>query len=152
MAMPSHDLVDHDGVLTAAERARLLRRLRSLFAWVGACVPEITELDGQPVRLRALLARLLDDDELTLEEAQQARRLERALRRRHESLAAELATGELTENEALERLAEAAGILRALRRLRERGPRGELAERVAQERLNDERRWLRFLRSVGRSD
>lgn len=147
--MSPDDLVNHDGVLTAAERARILRRLRSLFVWVGARIPEVTELDGQPVRLRALLAHLLDDDELTLEEAQQAQRLERALRQRHEILATELAGGELTESDALARLAEAAGILRALRRLRERGPRGEVAERAAQERLNDERRWLRFLRSVG---
>ncbi len=144
-------LLDMNGVFTPDERERILARLNSLFAWVGARVPEIVELEGREVRLRRLLNKLINDPALDDEDLELARGLEKALVRKEQELKRQLREAELTEDEALLLFQEARGLLRAMLRLRELGREERNLEGARlRQKLDDEKRWVALLRSVGK--
>lgn len=144
-------LLNMDGIFTPKERERLLVRLNSLFAWVGARIPELVELDGREVRLRELLNNLMSQPDLDDDELEFTRSLEGSLKRKEIQIKGQLKVNDLTEVEALAIFQEARGILRALLRLRELGKEErDMEGAVLQQRLNNEKRWLTLLRSVGR--
>ena len=67
-------LLDMDGLFTPEERQLLLKRLGSLFAWVGAHLPRRLELEGRPVEVRRRLAKLTGAREPTPAQLEPARR------------------------------------------------------------------------------
>lgn len=143
-------LLDMDGVFSPEERERALARLNSLFAWVGARIPEQVELEGRKVSLRQLVNRLINRPHLDEEELRSVRSLEGVLKRREQELRLNLRDDVLSEEEALALFNEARGILRTILRLRELGrEERDMEAAVLQQRLLDEKRWVALLRSVG---
>ena len=143
-------LVDMDGIFSPEERERVLARLNSLFAWVGARIPDLMMVDGESVRVRRLLDDLCNKAELDDEDLRIAGELEEALAGKERELKGRLKDDEISEGEALALLQETRGIIRALLRLRELGKEHrDLAGAALNKRIQDEKRWLCLLRSVG---
>lgn len=146
------ELVNWDGVLTQDERRKILSRLRSAFAEVGARVPDTVELNGARVPLRDTVLGYLERESLSGEELERVEALCDALEDRVAEAERGIREGDIDEATAVGLMREALGILRALSHLRRlRDPeRRRLAREVVMSRVEDERRWLRFVKRVRR--
>ena len=111
-------LVDMDGVLSKEERKRIIKRLHSILAWVGSQIPQDQEVCGEQLNLRDTVIKLVSKETLTKEDLDCAKYLAQHLSERESDLENEIISGEITEEEALELLKEARGILRAIEELR----------------------------------
>ncbi len=146
------ELVNWDGVLSQDERARILARLRSAFADVGARLPELVELGGEEVPLKETVLGYLEKDGLSGEELERVEALCAALEERVAEAESRIRDGELDEASAVALMGEALGVLRAighLRRLQD-PERRSVAREAVMSRVEDERRWLGFVRRVRR--
>jgi hypothetical protein len=129
------------------ERQRLLDRVNSHSATVGATIPETVTIHGDELPLSEFLIetravdRVPPEAEETLAEAKRVLREERA--RRIERLETETLTLETAEEIA----EEAIGIRRALDAL-ENIRRPDFGERSSRASVDDHRRWLGFLDTV----
>jgi beta-phosphoglucomutase-like phosphatase (HAD superfamily) len=110
-------LVDMDGILTEDERARIIKRLHSMLSWVGSIIPDKEMISGEPVDLRKTISELIRKSELTKEDLKNARILAKGISERERDLEGTIVHGDITEEEALELLDEARGLLRATEEL-----------------------------------
>ena len=143
-------LVDMDGVLTEDERRRIIKRLHSLFSWVGSSIPEQEVISGKQMDLRKAVSELITKTELTIEDIEKAWRLARAIAERERYLEKVIISGNITEERALELLEEARGLLRAMDELENIGERSQIIEEKAvfMGKVDDEKRWKEFLDRV----
>jgi beta-phosphoglucomutase-like phosphatase (HAD superfamily) len=143
-------LVDMDGVLTEDERRRIIKRLHSLFSWVGSSIPEHEVISGKPLDLRKVVSDLIKNPELTPEDIEKAWRLARGIAKRERYLERVIISGNITEERALELLDEARGLLRAMDELENIRERNKIKECIASLmcKVDDEKRWMKFLDRV----
>jgi hypothetical protein len=144
------DEVNWDGVLSPQERQRILSRIHSAFAVVGARIPDIEIIDGERVLLRELVFDYLGKTSTTAEELKKVDRLAEGLDRKVRELEGRLHEDQLTERAAVDLMKETLGVLRALQHLRsQKDPKkAHLARRAVLGRVDDERRWLEFISKV----
>lgn len=143
-------LVDMDGVLTEDERRRIIKRLHSMLSWVGSSVPEREIIQGKPIDLRKIVMELISKPRLTKEDLEKARVLAKGIAERERYLEEVIIHGDITEDEALQLLEEARGLLRAmeeLRNIQERKKAIETKETLMKE-VDDEKRWQHFIGKI----
>lgn len=143
-------LVDMDGVLTEDERRRIIKRLHSLFSWVGSSIPEKEYISGKQMDLRRIVSELITKPELTPEDIEKAWTLARAIAERERYLEKVIISGNITEERALELLDEARGLLRAMDELENIRERSKIIEEkdMLMGKVDDEKRWKEFLNRV----
>ena len=143
-------LVDMDGILTEDERARIIKRLHSMLSWVGSIIPDKEVISGRPVDLRKTISELIRKPELTREDLEKAGILAKGISERERDLEGTIVHGDITEEEALELLEEARGLLRAiegLSNIQERGKAIKVKEELLR-KVDDEKRWKKFLDKI----
>ena len=140
-------LVDMDGILTQAERKRIIRRLHSALSWVGSRIPEEGVVCGHYLDLREAVIDLISKEELTKDDIECAKFLAENLSERESDLETEIIHGEISEEEALRLLDEARGLLRAIQELEDLEDRGQKihAKDTLLARVDDEKRWKYFI-------
>jgi len=140
-------LVDMDGILTEDERRRIIKRLHSMLSWVGSSIPEKEVIRGRHVDLRKMIIELISKPELTREDIEKAGVLARGIAERERYLEDVIIHGDITEEEALQLLEEARGLLRAmeeLKNIQEMNKAIEVKETILK-KVDDEKRWKGFL-------
>ena len=143
-------LVNMDGILTEDERARIIKRLQSMLSWVGSIIPDKEVISGRPVDLRKTISELIRKPELTREDLEKAGILAKGISERERDLEGTIVHGDITEEEALELLEEARGLLRAiegLSNIQERGKAIKVKEELLR-KVDDEKRWKKFLDKI----
>jgi beta-phosphoglucomutase-like phosphatase (HAD superfamily) len=143
-------LVDMDGVLTEDERRRIIKRLHSMLSWVGSSVPEREIIQGKPIDLRKIVVELISKPRLTKEDLEKASVLAKGIAERERYLEEVIIHGDITEEEALQLLEEARGLLRAmeeLRNIQERKKAIETKETLLN-KVDDEKRWQHFIGKI----
>jgi hypothetical protein len=143
-------LVDMDGVLTEDERRRIIKRLHSLFSWVGSNIPEHEVISGEHLDLRKVVSELIVKPKLTPEDIEKAWSLAKGIAERERYLEKVIVTGDITEERALELLDEARGLLRAMDELENIRERSKIMEEkeALMGQVDDEKRWKEFLARV----
>lgn len=143
-------LVNMDGILTEDERKRIIKRLHSILSWVGSIIPEKEKIQGRQIDLRKTITELITKPELTLKDIEKAKVLASGIAERERYLEEVIIHGDITEEEALQLLEEARGLLRAmeeLRNIREKRKAIEAKETLLS-KVDDEKRWSRFLGKI----
>lgn len=143
-------LVDMDGILTEDERRRIIKRLHSMLSWVGSSVPEREIIGGKPIDLRKMVVELISKPRLNKEDFEKARVLAKGIAERERYLEEVIIHGDITEEEALQLLEEARGLLRAmeeLRNIQERKKAIETKETLLN-KVDDEKRWQQFIGKI----
>ncbi len=140
-------LVDMDGILTEDERKRIIKRLHSALSWVGSRIPEEGVVCGHYVDLRDAVMDLISKKDLTHDDIECAKFLSDNLLEREADLEKEIIHGEITEEEAIELLDEARGLLRAIQELENLEDRGQKlqAKDTLLARVDDQKRWKYFI-------
>jgi hypothetical protein len=140
-------LVDMDGVLTEGERKRIIKRLHTILSWVGSQIPEKNVVCGENFNLRETVMDLILKEELTREDLECARLLAKDLLKDEKDLENEIISGDITEEEALELLDEARGLLRAIRELENLEDRRKKIEAkdTLLAKVDDEARWRHYI-------
>ncbi|MEE9150995.1 MAG: DUF5788 family protein [Thermoplasmata archaeon] len=143
-------LVNMDGILTEGERKRIIKRLHSILSWVGSIIPEKEEIQGRQIDLRKTITELITKPELTIKDIEKAKVLASGIAERERYLEEVIIHGDITEEEALQLLEEARGLLRAMEELRNiRGKRKAIeAKETLLSKVDDEKRWSRFLGKI----
>lgn len=143
-------LVDHDGVLTEDERGRILARLHSLLSWVGSSIPLEEIIDGEKVDVRETVAEFISKKELTKEDIKKAQSLASLLLSKERDLEERIASGDISEDRALELLEEARGLMRAVQELKNTRNKAEAEanKKILLNKVDDEKRWQKFLEDV----
>lgn len=143
-------LVDMDGILTEDERARIIKRLHSMLSWVGSIIPDKEMILGEPIDLRKTISELIRKSELSRDDLEKARILAKGISERERDLEGTIVHGDITEEEALELLEEARGLLRAIEELsniQERGKAIKVKEELLR-KVDDEKRWKKFIDKI----
>ncbi|HLB71721.1 MAG TPA: DUF5788 family protein [Candidatus Methanoperedens sp.] len=142
-----------DDYISREEREHLLSELHRFLVWVGEQLPEEVDVNGEKVKLHEMIWHCIHQDQLSEQEKERYMELVRLLEakeRRDEEL---LKTEELTHEEAKELYHEAAALIRAIMDLRE-CEEGKVRLKEAGEeqkkKIDDARRWLSFLKSIGK--
>jgi hypothetical protein len=143
-------LVDMDGVLTEAERKRIIKRLHAILSWVGSQIPREQEIMGEQLNLRETVLELISKEDLTKDDIVGAKMLAKILEEREMDLEREIATGDISEDEALLLLEEARGLLRAIVELRTiDDPKRKVdAKDLLLAKVDDEKRWQFFMHKL----
>jgi hypothetical protein len=147
-------LVNMDGILTEDERARIIKRLHSMLSWVGSIIPDKEVISGEPVDLRKTISELVRKSELTKEDLKRARILANGISERERDLEGTIIHGDITEEEALELLEQARGLLRAIEELSNIQERGKAikAKEILLSKVDDEKRWKKFTDKIKGED
>jgi len=143
-------LVDMDGILTEDERRRIIKRLHSMLSWVGSSVPEREFIQGKTIDLRKMVMELISKARLTKEDLEKASVLAKGIAERERYLEEVIIHGDITEEEALQLLEEARGLLRAMEELRNVQERKKAIEtkETLLNKVDDEKRWQRFIGKI----
>jgi hypothetical protein len=140
-------LVDMDGILTEAERKRIIKRLHTILSWVGSHIPEKSMVRGEPLNLRKTVLDLALKEKLTKDDLECAKLLAESLYENEKDLEKEIVSGEISEEKALELLDEARGLLRAIKELEDLEDRSQKldAKDTLLAKVDDEMRWKHFI-------
>jgi hypothetical protein len=143
-------LVDMDGILTEEERGRIIKRLHSMLSWVGSSIPEEEIISGKQIDLRKIIIELISKQELTREDLEKARILAKGIAERERYLEEVITHGDISEEEALQLLDEARGLLRAMEELENIQEKSKALEtkQVLLSKVDDEKRWKSFLNKI----
>lgn len=146
----THNLDDY---ISPEEREHFLSGLHRYLVWVGEKIPEEVEVNGKKIKLHELIWRCIHKKHLTEQEKKRIMELVRILetKERHDEDA--LRKARLTHDEAKRLYDESASLIRAIIDLREcEEGRFKLKEsrEEMKRKIEDARRWIGFLKNVGR--
>ncbi len=145
-------LVDMDGILEEEERRRIIKRLHSMLAWVGSVIPVKEIIRGKQIDLRRTIKELITKPVLSRDDIEKARILAKGIAERERYIEEVIIHGDITEEQAIQLLEEARGLLRAmedLKGIREKGKAIE-AKEILLKKVDDEKRWKQFLDGIKR--
>jgi hypothetical protein len=135
--------------LSEQERAKVMGSINSLFFWAGHMIPDEWEIEGHKVRLRDTVFRMVNDEEVTLEELQAARALAEVLEKEARRLEGDLRHNDLTEAQADSLFDDICGLLRGVAELRDlQTQHDEYRKEQLIQNIGDEKRWLRYVKEV----
>ena len=135
--------------LSAEEKAKIMGSINSLFFWAGHMIPDEWEIEGRKVRLRDTVFRMVNDEDVTLEELQAARALADVLEKEVKRLEGDLRQNDLTMAQADSLFDDICGLLRAVAELRDlQTQHDEFRKEQLIQSIGDEKRWLRYMKEV----
>lgn len=152
------NMTDSNGDLpvTESQRQELLLELHTRLFWVGEQIPESVEVEGTKYKLHEGVWELLGRDMLSDDEKRMAARGVTLLRSMAKEKEHELETGQMSLKEANALRNEIAGILRAAMVLEDvldgtaKRKEKEFHDIFSAQRTEDVRKWLNFLKDVGK--
>lgn len=120
-----------------------------MFYWAGHMIPDEWEIEGEKVRLRNTVFRMVNDDDVTLEEVQVAKVLADKVEKEARRLEKELKEDQLTLAQADNLFDDVCGLLRAVTELREmQSQHDEFRKEQLIQSIGDEKRWLKYVKEV----
>jgi hypothetical protein len=142
-----------DDYISLEEREHLLNGLHRYLIWVGEQVPEEVEVDGKNIKLHELIWSCIHKKELSQQEKDRILELVQLLESKVEHDEETLTKASLTREEAKRLYNDIASLIRAIMDLKEceegkvrlKLPSDELRQKV-----DDARRWMGFLKTVGK--
>lgn len=145
-----HNLDDY---ISPEEREHFLFGLHRYLVWVGEKIPDEVEVNGEIIKLRELIWRCIHKKQLSEQEKKHILELVRMLETKKEHDEEALRKANLTHEEAKRLYDESAALIRAIMDLREieagriklKEPEDEIRKKV-----DDARRWIGFLRNIGK--
>lgn len=128
----------------------IIRRINSLFYWVGEPIPEIELVGGKKVHLRDLVVSYLERKDLTKQDVSSIKSLIQDLEKREKVYEHLIRHAKLTHGEAKKVVDTLFGIMRAVDELRsiEDNAQKELQKETLMKRVEDEKRWLEFTKRL----
>ncbi|MDW7731786.1 MAG: DUF5788 family protein [Methanolobus sp.] len=147
--------VSEDDFITEHERKQLLAALHTRLFWVGEEIPYNCDIKGKMCNLHSIVWELLQKEKLDNEDRKLINKCILYIDEKAKEDELELATGQLTREEADRLFDETVGLLRTLMSLRdiEEGKSKErkrkFHETYSRERVAEARRWLNFLKETG---
>jgi hypothetical protein len=145
--------VDYDGILTQDERRKILTRVESAFARLGATIPEEIEIEGVKFRLQEEIESLVLKEKLSPSENKRIKKLIFVLEDHSKLLKSIVRTGDISESDAMDISEKICGVLRAVHELRElvrSGPKSDSidAKQELIKNIEDKKRWLKYLEKI----
>lgn len=144
-----------DDLITEHERKELLAALHTRLFWVGKEIPYMCDIKGKMCNLHTIVWELLKKEKLDDEDRKLINKCILYIDEKAKEDELELATGQLTREEADRLFDETAGLLRTVMNLRdiEEGKSKEkerqFHETYSRQRVAEARRWLNFLKETG---
>ncbi|MCZ7392773.1 MAG: DUF5788 family protein [Candidatus Methanoperedens sp.] len=144
-----------DDYISEEEREHLLAGLHRFLVWVGEKIPEEVEVNGKSIKLHELIWRCVHKKELTEEEKKRLLDLVQLLETKEKHDEEFLHKANLTHEEAKRLYDESASLIRAIMDLREcesgkiklKESRDEIRQKI-----DDARRWIGFLKNIGKKN
>ncbi len=149
----NHKHPELDDLITPEEREHLLYGLHRFLVWVGEKLPDKVEVDGKDIEINDLIWRCIHKNEFSEQEKQGFMELVRMLEAKEKLDEESLKTALLTREEARKLFHESAALIRAIMDLRECEAgkvRLETRENEQEQKINDTKKWIGFLKSVGK--
>jgi len=146
---------EDDELITETERKQLLAALHARLFWVGKEIPYNCDIKGKMCNLHSIVWELLKKGELDDEDRGLINKCILYINEKAKEDELELATGELTREEADKLFDETAGLMRTVMDLKEikegtsKEKEKEFRETFSHERVAEARRWLNFLKGTG---
>ncbi len=135
--------------LTPQERTRIMGSIHSLFYWAGHMIPDEWEIEGRKVRLRDTVFRMVNDQDVTLEDIQVAKVLADKVEKEARRLEEDLREDPLTIAQADNLFDDICGLLRAVTELRDmQSQHDEFRKEQLIQSIGDEKRWLKYIKEV----
>lgn len=145
-----HNLDDY---ISPEEREHLLAGLHRFLVWVGEKIPDEVEVNGKSIKLHELIWRCIHKKELSEQEKNRLLELVHILETKEKHAEEELHKANLTREEAKRLYDESASLIRAIMDLRE-CEAGKVKLKESREdirrKVDDARRWIGFLKNVGK--
>ena len=142
-----------DDYISLEEREHLLNGLHRYLIWVGEKVPDEMEVDGENIKLHELIWRCIHKKDLSEDEKNNILGLVDNLETKAKLDEEILLRESLTREEAKRLYNEIAGFIRAIMDLKEcEAGRIKLIEpsNEIKQKVDDARRWIGFLKNVGK--
>lgn len=153
MAVKEQEQTRLDDFISVKEREHLLSELHRFLVWVGEKIPEKVEVNGETIKLNELIWRCIHKKELSEQERERLMELIRLLETKEKYDEDMLKKASLSREEAKRLYHESAALIRAIMDIREcetgRVRLKESREDVKR-KIDDAKRWLGFLKGVGR--
>lgn len=141
-----------DDYISEEEREHLLAGLHRFLIWVGEKIPDEVKVNGKNIKLHELIWRCVKK-ELTEDEKKRLLELAQFLETKEKHDEEALRRAKITREEAKELYRESASLIRAIIDLREceagKIKLKESKEEIRQ-KIDDARRWLGFLKEIGK--
>ncbi len=136
--------------LSKYERENLLLKLDKEFAFAGATIPSVVDVDGERIRLKAFAFEMAKKrGRLTPEESAETDRIIPLLRKKRREIVSRISSEEMTGARAKELYGVAIGLDRALDTLYEAQlPKPSIKEESMKAKREDGRRWLNLIKKV----
>ncbi|WP_370574149.1 DUF5788 family protein [Methanomethylovorans sp.] len=147
--------ISEDGIITEHERKHLLAALHRRLVWVGEEIPYHIDLNGKMCNLHTVVWELLNKEKLDNEDRKLIDNCILYINKKAKEDELELATGQITQEEAKKLFDETAGLLRTFMDLRDieegvsKEKEKEFLETFTRERVAEARRWMDFLKETG---
>ena len=142
-----------DDYISLEEREHLINGLHRYLIWVGEKVPEEVDVDGKNIKLNELIWSCIHKKELSELEKNRILELVEFLEDKAKQEEETLHKASLTCEEAKRLYNDIAGLIRAIMDLKEceagRIRLKESSDEIKQ-KVDDARRWMGFLKTVGR--
>jgi len=142
-----------DDYISEEEREHLLAGLHRFLVWVGEQIPEEVEVNGKSIKLHELIWRCIHKKGLSEQEKERLRELVHLLETKEKHDEEALRKASLTREEAKRLYDESAALIRAIIDLREceegKVKLKESGDEVKR-KIDDARRWIDFLKTVGK--
>lgn len=143
----------HNHYITDEERQHLIYELHRLLVWVGEPLPDTVDIDGKTIEVHDTIWWCIHKKEFTQEEKDNFREIIHLLEKKEKYCEEKLEIANLTHEEADKLYHEIASITRAIIDIKECETGNvnlkEHNEDVRQ-RIDDAKRWMSFLKTVGR--
>jgi hypothetical protein len=142
-----------DELITPEEREHLLFGLHRFLVWVGEPLPESVEVNGKDIEIHDLIWRCIHKKEFSENEKTRLMELIHMLEAKEKLDEESLRNASLTLEEARKLFHESAALIRAIMDMKECEAgkvRLESRDDELKQKINDAKKWIGFLKSVGK--
>ncbi|NJD75839.1 MAG: methyl-accepting chemotaxis protein [Candidatus Methanoperedens sp.] len=142
-----------DDYISLEDREHLLSELHRFLVWVGEKIPEEVEVSGETIKLNELIWRCIHNEEFSDQEKKRFMELVNILEAKEKYNEEMLLKSHLTREEAKQLYHESAALIRTILDLREcEAGKVKLkqSDSEVRQKIDDAKRWLGFLKNIGK--
>jgi hypothetical protein len=140
--------------ISEEEREHLLSEIHRFLIWVGEPLPDIVEINGDAIRLHDIIWNCIHKKEISEYEKGQLMDLVHSLETKERYDEEKLKSANITNEEAKILYHEIASTIRAIMDLKDCGAgkfRSVEAKGEMKQKVEDTKRWLGFLKNIGKT-